>query len=142
MPQWSCSLARNVVAKVRESADCFTKVREVSRKFAQIRPVIPRFLAPQARHKLDAPVELFAGAKRGRESARKCGLFHESPRSFTKVRTDQARNSAIFGFPSPPQVRCPSGVVRWRETWSRKCAKVRIVSRKSAKFHESPHRSG
>ena len=33
---------RNVVAKVRESSDCFTKVREGSRKFAQIRAVNPR----------------------------------------------------------------------------------------------------
>src|SRR5258708_6895794 len=39
-------------------------------------------------------------------------------RCFTKVRTDQARNSAMFGFPSPPQVRCPKWVVRLRETWS------------------------
>src|SRR5258706_11865210 len=29
-----------------------------------------------------------------------------------------------------------------RETWSRKCAKVRIVSRSYAKVHESSHRSG
>ena len=52
-------------------------------------------LASQARHETDAPKELFAGAKRGRESSRKFGLFHKGPRSFTKVRTDQARKSAI-----------------------------------------------
>jgi hypothetical protein len=52
-------------------------------------------LASQARHEMGAPGELFAGAKRGQESARKFGLFHEVTRSFTKVRTDQARNSAI-----------------------------------------------
>ena len=43
-------------------------------------------MASQARHELDAPNGLFAGAKRGRESSRK----------FTKVRTDQARNSAML----------------------------------------------
>ena len=47
-------------------------------------------LASQARHEMGAPMELFAGAKRGRE----------------------------------------------------KSAKVRIVSRKCAKVHESSHRSG
>src|SRR5882724_2386486 len=50
----------------RESADCFTKLREVSRKFAQIRAVVTRCLASQARHKLGAPSGLFACAKRGR----------------------------------------------------------------------------
>jgi len=45
MPHWSCSLARNVVGLLRESSDCFTKVRESSRKFAQIRPVNPRCYA-------------------------------------------------------------------------------------------------
>src|SRR5882724_9986425 len=49
---------------------------------------------------------------------RKCGLFHEVTRSFTKVRADQGRGYAMFGFPSPPQVRCPKWVVRLRETWS------------------------
>jgi len=31
----------------------------------------------------------------------------------------------LFGFPSPPRDGCPRGVVRWRETWSRKFTKVR-----------------
>src|SRR6266404_6500763 len=37
--------ARNVVAKVRKSSDCFTKLRESSRKFAQIRAVVTRCYA-------------------------------------------------------------------------------------------------
>src|SRR5882724_10262701 len=49
-----------------KSADCCAKVHESSRKFAQYRPVNPRCLASQARHKLDAPSGLFACAKRGR----------------------------------------------------------------------------
>jgi hypothetical protein len=49
---------------------------------------------------------------------KKFGLLRESSRSFTKVRTDQARNSAMFGFPSPPRDGCPRDVVRLRETWS------------------------
>ena len=53
-------------------------------------------LASQARHEMDAPLELFAGAKRGRVVARKFGLFHESARKFTKVRTDQARKSSML----------------------------------------------
>jgi|SRR5882672_5649503 len=32
----------------------------------------------------------------GRESARKCGLFHEVTRSFTKVRIDQGRGYAML----------------------------------------------
>src|SRR5882724_4148873 len=42
--------------KVRESSDCFTKFHESARKFAQIRAVVTRCLASQARHKLDAQV--------------------------------------------------------------------------------------
>jgi len=49
---------------------------------------------------------------------KKCGLLREGSRKFAKVRTEQARKSAMFGFPSPPQVRCPKWVVRLRETWS------------------------
>jgi hypothetical protein len=49
-----------------KSAGCYAKVRDVSRKFAQIMPVNPRWLASQARHKLGAPYGLFACAKRGR----------------------------------------------------------------------------
>jgi hypothetical protein len=40
--------------------------REISGFYAQNRAVITRFLASQARHEMGAPVELFAGAKRGR----------------------------------------------------------------------------
>src|SRR5258708_35174572 len=50
----------------------------------------------------------------------------------------------ITGFLAP-QTRHGMGA-QWscspRETWSRKCAKVRIVSRSYAKVHESSHRSG
>src|SRR6267142_712711 len=48
-------------------------------------------LASQARHEMDAPKELFAGAKRGRVVTRKSAKLRESPRRFTKVRTDQGR---------------------------------------------------
>src|SRR6266478_365054 len=47
------------------------------------------------------------------------------------------KNYGFIGFPSPPRDECPSGVVRWRETWSRKFAKVRVVS---GKVHESPRK--
>jgi len=47
-----------------------------------------------------------------------CAKVREVSRKSTKVRTDQARKSSMFGFPSPPQVRCPKWVVRLRETWS------------------------
>jgi len=47
----------------------------------------------------------------------------------------------LFGFPSPPRDGCPNGVVRWRETWSRKVressdcfTKVRESSRKFAQI--------
>ncbi len=53
-------------------------------------------LASQARHEMGAPVQLFAGAKRGRESSDCFTKVRESPRSFTKVRTDQARKSAML----------------------------------------------
>ena len=46
------------------------------------------------------------------------GFLRIFPRFSTIFRTDQGRIYAIFGFPSPPQVRCPKCVVRWRETWS------------------------
>src|SRR5258707_85624 len=48
----------------------------------------------------------------------------------------------MLGSQSPPRDGCPKGVVRWRETWSGCYAKVREVARKSAKVHESSHRSG
>jgi len=37
--------ARNVVTKVHESSDCYGLLREVTRKFAQIRAVVTRFHA-------------------------------------------------------------------------------------------------
>jgi len=43
-------------------------------------------LASQARHEMGAPVELFAGAKRGRESARSFTKVRESPRKFAQIR--------------------------------------------------------
>src|SRR5882762_1340707 len=50
------------------------------------------------------------------------------------------RKCGLFGFPSPPRDGCPSGVVRWRETWSRKVresadcfTKLREVSRSFTK---------
>ncbi len=46
------------------------------------------------------------------------GLFRIFPRSFTIFRTDQARKSSMFGFPSPPRDGCRKWVVRLRETWS------------------------
>jgi hypothetical protein len=57
------AVARIFAGKI---TDCYAKFHESSRKFAQIRPVNPRCLASQARHKLDAPSGLFAYAKRGR----------------------------------------------------------------------------
>ena len=50
-------------------------------------------LASQARYDMGAPEELFVGAKCG---PRKFGLLRESSRSFTKVRTDQARKSSML----------------------------------------------
>jgi len=47
-----------------------------------------------------------------------CGFLRIFPRCFTIFRTDQGRIYAIFGFPSPPPVRCPKWVVRLREPWS------------------------
>lgn len=44
----------------------------------------------------------------------------------------RGKKCGFFGFPSPPRVGCPRGVVRWRETWSHF----------SAVFHEFTHRSG
>ena len=44
---------------------------------------------------MDAPKELFAGGKRGRVVTRKSAKLRESPRRFTKVRTDQGRGYAI-----------------------------------------------
>ncbi len=72
---------------------------------------------------------------------------HRAKRSVdSEIRSQNRRWCEImrekFGFPSPPRDGCPIGVVRWRETWSGCCAKVRIVSRKCAKVHESSHRSG
>src|SRR6267154_1954898 len=46
------------------------------------------------------------------------GFLRIFPRFSTIFSTDQGRIYAMFGFPSPPQVRCPKWVVRWRETWS------------------------
>ncbi len=40
--------------------------------------------------------------------------------TFAGKSADLCGNSyGLFGFPSPPRDGCPSGVVRWRETWSR-----------------------
>ena len=64
--------------------------------------------------------------RRAELSGKKCGLLQVVTRKFTKVRTDQARNSAMFGFPSPPRVRCPKWVVRLRETWSRLFGLLRV----------------
>jgi len=50
-----------------------------------------------------------------------------------RVRNYAGKNYGFFGFPSPPRDGRPNGVVRRRETWSQKCAKVRIVSRKFTK---------
>jgi hypothetical protein len=47
-------------------SDFYAIFREISRFYAQIMAVFTRFLASQARHKLDAPCRLFACAKRGR----------------------------------------------------------------------------
>src|SRR5258706_398774 len=50
-------------------------------------------------------------------------------------------NHGLFSFQSPPRDGCPNGVVRWRETWSRKVressdcfTKVRESSRKFAQI--------
>src|SRR6266478_861655 len=39
-------------------------------------------------------------------------------------RWEGAECYGMSGFPSPPRDGCPSGVVRWRETWSRCFMKV------------------
>src|SRR5216684_507486 len=60
-------------------------------------------LASQARHEMGAPVELFAGAKRGREKSvevrivsQKCAKFHESPRKFAQIRAVVTRCYALL----------------------------------------------
>jgi len=58
----------------------------------------------------------------GESSAELCGknygFLRGFPQFYAFLRTGQGRIYAIFGFPSPPQVRCPKWVVRLRETWS------------------------
>ncbi len=55
----------------------------------------------------------------GNQDARNVTGFYakvrEVSRKSTKVRTDQGRGYAMFGFPSPPQVRCPKWVARLRK---------------------------
>ena len=78
--------------KLRVFTGKCAKVRGVSRKFAQNRAVNPRCLASQARHKLDAPSGLFAGAKRGRIFTGKTHFFNKEGRKGGKQERKRVRN--------------------------------------------------
>ena len=98
--------ARSYVRNITGFSMCKSLIfQKIPRFYAQIRPVFTRFYAflrvrPIFRKKFGFPSPPRDGCPKGvvrwRETwSRKFGLFHKSPRRFTKVRTDQARKSSI-----------------------------------------------
>ena len=76
-------------------------------------------LASQARHKSDTPSGLFAGAKRYGLLREKSAKVREVSRKFAQIR-------AVVWLPKPATRWVPRRVVRWRETWSRCYALLRV----------------
>ena len=78
-------------------------------------------------------------------------IFQKIPRFYAQIRPVFTRFYAFlrvrpifrkkFGFPSPPRDGCPKGVVRWRETWSRKCGLLQVVTRKFTKVRTDQGRN-
>ena len=108
-------LARSACKMLRIVAGKCAMLRESSRKFAQIRPVIPRCLASQARHKLDAPSGLFACAKRGRIVTGGTLFNH----GWKPMNTDSGRGHFIRKAGKQEETRnwLPKPATRWMPEW-------------------------
>jgi len=84
--------------------------------------------------------------KESRNGAKNYGLLRIISRKSAKFHESSHRSGPWFGFPSPPRDGCPSGVVRWRETWSRLFGFIRVgacfKTTKDAVFCENPAGGG